>query len=1216
MNRNAKLREILKTRVLLLDGAMGSLIQKVGLTEEDFRGERFANHPCQLKGDNDVLVLTRPDVIQNIHRQYLEAGSDIIETNSFNATTISQADYQMEPAVSDINFAAAKLARSVADEYSTEQKPRFVAGSIGPTNKTASMSPDVNNPGYRAVTFDEMAEAYGQQVSALLDGGVDMFLVETIFDTLNAKAALYAINRELQRRDIQHFPVMVSATIADKSGRTLAGQTMEAFLYSVAHIDLLSVGLNCSFGAHDMMPYLKDLGLKSRFLISAYPNAGLPNQFGEYDETPEKMASQVKDYLDNGLVNIIGGCCGTTPAHIRAMAEMIDCAKVHNPAPFEHRMQLSGLDALTVDKQQCAFYKIGERTNVAGSRKFVRLISEGKYEEALDIARAEVAAGAHIIDVNMDDAMLDAEKEMVTFLNLMAAEPDVARLPVMIDSSKWNVIVAGLKCLQGKAIVNSISLKEGEEKFLDHARMIKQFGAATVVMAFDEKGQADTFERRIEICSRAYKLLTEQVGFEPADIIFDPNVLAIATGIDAHNGYAVDFIRTVKWIKANLPYAKISGGVSNISFSFRGNTPVREAIHAVFLHYAIAEGMDMGIVNPAAMLRYEDLPAELLEKVEDVVLNRRPDATEILVDYAETAKQMAKGAHAEQHDQWRDTEVEKRLQHALAKGITEFLEVDLNEALQKYPLAIDIIEKPLMDGMNYVGELFGAGKMFLPQVVKTARVMKKAVEILQPVIEAQKKQSGKDSTSAGKILIATVKGDVHDIGKNIVGVVLACNNFEVIDLGVMVPCETIVDEAEKNHVDAIGLSGLITPSLDEMITVVKALEAKGLKIPVMIGGATTSAIHTAVKIAPNYSAPVVYVKDASQNAYVASALINHDEAFLKKLREDQEALRRANDKKRPTTLLPIAEARSKRIAIDWKSEALPRPKSIETIVLNDIPLRPLVGLINWRMFLFAWKVAGNFDGVENIVNQEDADKWLASLQYVDEKAREAAKLMVDAHEILERIINEHLTEAHAVIRIMPANTLENDIVAVYADEERSTEVARFHFLRRQMPDENDCCPSLSDFIAPRGHDDFLGMFAATAGVGLKKHTEKLSAEGNDYEAIIMQLIADRLVEALAEWLHYQVRTNYWPYSPDEIFDAEKLLQAKCRGIRPAIGYPATPLHQQKRTLFDLLDVTRNAHIDLTETFGMSPASSVSGFYFANPRARYIVVGETSDDQPA
>ncbi len=1180
---NCELKKLIAQRILVLDGAMGSMIQGYGLTEEDFRGQRFANHPCPLMGDNDVLSLTRPDVIKDIHRQYLEAGADIIETNSFNATTISQADYQMEAHVYDINLAAARNAREVADELSTPEKPRFVAGSMGPTNKTASMSPDVNDPGYRAITFDQLVEAYSTQVRGLLDGGVDVFLVETIFDGLNAKAALYAIEAELKARGISGFPVMVSATVADKSGRILSGQTIDAFLYSVSHIELLTFGLNCSFGAEEMMPYLTEIGRKSPFYVSAYPNAGLPNQFGQYDETPEIMADKVQAFLDAGTVNVIGGCCGTTPAHIAAIVRRLEQHyKKHEPAEPQHLMRLSGIDGEVVDKQIKPFYKIGERTNVAGSRKFLRLINEKKYDEALDIARAEAQAGADVIDVNMDDAMLDAAAEMTTFLNLMAAEPDVARLPVMIDSSKWEVIEAGLKCLQGKAIVNSISLKKGEEEFLREAAIIQSYGAAVVVMAFDEVGQATCFERRTEICARAYKLLTEKLNFEPADIIFDPNVLAIATGLPEHDNYAVDFIKTVEWIKANLPYAKISGGISNLSFSFRGNTHVRESMHSVFLHYAVAKGMDMGIVNPQAMIAYDDIEPDLRDKIEDLVLNRRPDATDIMLSVADQYKTgAAKTAAPAETDAWRSEPVAERLAYALQKGLTDHLEEDLNEALTLYPRALDIIEKPLMNGMNRVGELFGAGKMFLPQVVKTARVMKRAVEILQPIIEQEKRAAGQEGTSAGRVIMATVKGDVHDIGKNIVCVVLACNNFEIIDLGVMVETEKIVQAAIEQKADAIGLSGLITPSLDEMIAVVKALEAKGLKIPVMIGGATTSAVHTAVKIAPNYSGPVIYVKDASQNAYVLNCIFSHDERFLTNLRAEQERLRQENAGAKPAGMTD-AEARQHALKTDWASVSLTAPKVPGINVLTDIPLEPLFPLINWRMFYYAWKV--------------------------DEKSPEAAKLRADAEVYLRRLVDEKLTTAHAVVGLLPANNIGDDTVAVYADETRTAEMARYTFMRQHtISERDDACLSLADYVAPAPHADHLGFFAATSGVGLRERTDKMRAEGDDYSAIMFQLLADRLVEALSEWLHYKVRTEMWGYAPDEKFDASEMLHGHYQGIRPAIGYPISPDHSHKTTLFEMMNVSGRIPMILNETLMMEPASSVCGFYFAHPFCKYFSV---------
>ncbi len=1181
--RYTTLKNILKQRVLLLDGAMGSLIQDYGLSEEDFTGDKFKGLVPQMKGNNETLNITKPEVIRDIHKRYLEAGCDIIETNTFSANRISQADYSLENYAYELNKYGASIAANVAKEYSTADKPRFVAGSMGPTNKTASMSPDVNNPGYRAVTFDDLVQAYSEQVKGLLDGGVDIFLIETCFDTLNIKAALFAINEELKNRGIEKFPIMVSATIADKSGRTLAGQTVEALLYSVSHVDLLTIGLNCSFGARDLKPYLKILGNRSIYGISAHPNAGLPNQFGQYEQTPEMMKEQIQEYLDEGLVNIIGGCCGTTPEHCKAMSEILSTAKIHQPAENLHEMRLSGLDPMIISKDRKAFYNVGERCNVAGSRKFLRLINEKKYEEAIEIAKKEVEEGADVIDINMDDAMLDAKHEMVTFINLLKAEPDVAIRPVMIDSSKWDVIEAGLKCLQDKAIVNSISLKEGEEKFLAHARTIKEYGAATVVMAFDEKGQADTFDRRIEICSRAYKLLTEKVNFNPEDIIFDPNVLAIATGISAHDNYAVDFIKTVTWIKANLPYAKISGGISNLSFSFRGNNPVREAMHSVFLHYAVAEGMDMGIVNPAAMIKYEDIEPELRQKVEDVVLNKYEGAFEKLVDYAEIAKANAQGKKVVKDEEWRHLSVEERLQYALKKGTTEFLQADIQEALQKYPLAIDIIEKPLMDGMNMVGELFGQGKMFLPQVVKTARVMKDAVEFLKPTIEEQKQKSGKSGTSAGKIIMATVKGDVHDIGKNIVCVVMACNNFDVVDLGVMVPTEKIVEEAINQKADAIGLSGLITPSLDEMINVVKALDAKGLTIPVMIGGATTSEIHTAVKIAPNYKGPVVYVKDASQNAYVATAVINKNQEFLDNLKKHQQELRDQNSGTKPQKL---SEEEALKLApkFDYNNISIVKPNNLDKIVLNDIDLNLLIPYINWRMYLIAWKINGD----------------------APDKKEEAERILQEGKEFLREIIDNKLTTAHAILQIFRANSNGN-FVDIYCDEQRKNKIERFNFLRQQQPDTDGHCTSLADYIAPQGYEDYMGMFACTTGVGLKVHTDKLISEGNDYKAIAIKLLADRLVEALAEYLHKEVRTKYWGYSPDENLTPDELIKGHYKGIRPAIGYPATPLHEQKKQVFDLLEVTKNTHIDLTETMGMSPAASVCGFYFANPNTRYIIV---------
>ncbi len=1209
------LRPLLADRVLLLDGAMGSLIQKAGLGEADFRGALFADHPCPLAGDNDVLSLTRPDVIADIHRQYLEAGADIIETNTFNATSISQADYHMEARVYDINVAAARLAKAEALRLSTEAKPRFAAGSMGPTSKTASMSPDVNDPGFRAVTFDQLAEAYAEQARGLLDGGVDALLVETVFDGLNAKAALFAIEGELGRRGLERFPVMVSATVADKSGRILSGQTVDAFLASVAHADLLSFGLNCSFGARDMMPYLTEVGRRSPFFVSAYPNAGLPNQFGEYDESPEVMASRVQEFLDRGLVNIVGGCCGTTPAHIAAMAKRLGTGRAHRPAAAGHRMLLAGIDAEEVSREVKPFYKVGERANVAGSRKFLRLISEKKYDEALGIVRQEVEAGADIIDVNMDDGMLDARHEMVTFLNLLASEPDVARLPVMIDSSKWEVIEAGLKSLQGKAVVNSISLKHGEEEFLRQAAAIKGYGAAVVVMAFDERGQASTFGRRTEICARAYRLLTERVGFEPADIIFDPNVLAIATGLPEHDDYAVDFIRTVGWIKANLPHAKVSGGVSNLSFSFRGNSHVRESIHSVFLHHAVAQGMDMGIVNPGSMIAYSDIEPELRDKVEDLVLNRRPDATDVMLAAAEQFKASKTPARADA-DEWRRAPVGERLQHALQKGVADFLEQDLAEALPLFPRALDIIERPLMDGMNRVGELFGQGKMFLPQVVKTARVMKRAVEILRPRIEEEKRAAGQEGTSAGRVVMATVKGDVHDIGKNIVCVVLACNNFDVVDLGVMVDTERIVDAVVSERADAVGLSGLITPSLDEMIAVVRALEARGVRVPVMIGGATTSAVHTAVKIAPCYSGPVVYVKDASQNAYILSSLLSGDKEFLARVRAEQERLRRENAAPRAARLT-AEEARSLAPRTDWGAVPMPRPAAGGVTEFRQIDLRALEPLINWRMFFAAWKVGGKFAGAARAMDDGERREWLAGFG-PDERdaAREALRLADDGRAHLERLADGGMTEACAVVGIFPANHTGGDVVTLFADESRAEAACRFQFPRQLAPNGAGETLSLADYVAPTGYADHLGLFAATSGAGLRERTDRLRAAGDDYSAIMYQLLADRLAEALSEWLHYQVRTRLWGFAPGEPFEPKEILAGHYQGIRPAIGYPISPDHTHKRLLFDLLDVERRIPMRLNEQLMMEPASSVCGFYFAHPFARYFSAGRDGEARPA
>jgi len=1199
MNK-ANIFEELKKRVLVLDGAMGTMIQNYKLTEEDFRGERFKNHPVELKGNNDLLSITRPDIIKAIHEEYLKAGADIIETNTFNGTSISLADYEMEDLAYEINFQSAKIAKEAADKFTAENpgKPRYVAGSMGPTNKTASMSPDVNDPGYRAVSYDDLVEAYSVQVNGLLDGGADILMVETIFDTLNAKAALFAIDQILEERSLHDFPVMVSGTITDKSGRTLSGQTLEAFLNSVSHIKLLSIGLNCAFGAHDLLPYVEELAEKAPFYISAHPNAGLPNELGEYDESPEKMSLQIKDYLDNQFVNIIGGCCGTTPAHIKEIAKLAAHAHTHPVKPQEHKTGLSGLEALSIDTQN-NFINIGERTNVAGSRKFARLIREEKYEEALSVARQQVENGAQVIDVNMDDAMLDAEKEMVKFLHLLMSEPDIAKVPVMIDSSKWSVIEAGLKCLQGKAIVNSISLKEGEEAFIEHAKKIKRYGAATVVMAFDEQGQASTYERRIEICKRSYDILTQKVGFPPEDIIFDPNILTIATGMEEHNNYAVDFINTVKWIKENLPYAKVSGGVSNLSFSFRGNNVVREAMHSAFLYHAIKAGMDMGIVNAGMLQIYDEIPKELLERVEDVILNRRPDATERLIEYAATIQQEGKTQKVQ--DDWRNKPVDERLKHALIKGITEYIEEDVEEARQNYKMALEVIEGPLMDGMNVVGDLFGSGKMFLPQVVKSARVMKKAVAVLLPYIEQEKLASA--SSSAGKVLLATVKGDVHDIGKNIVGVVMQCNNFEVIDLGVMVPTEKIIEVAEKENVDLVGLSGLITPSLEEMVHVAKEMKRKGLNIPLLIGGATTSKLHTAVKIAPNYNQPVVHVIDASRSVGVSAQLISKEakQSFVDEIYEEYAKIRQKHEDK-TAKLVRFEYAKEHKFKIDWNEKDIYRPQFTGTKVFENYPLEEIAKFIDWTFFFHAWDIKG---------------KYPAIFEH-PEKGKEAKKLYNDGKAMLQRIIDKKMLQANAVVGFYPANSI-GESIELYSDETHNKPMTVFHHLRQQnekyLNNKKDYFLSLADFVAPKesGLQDYLGGFAVTAGIGIEKWIKQFEDDNDDYSAIMLKVLADRLAEAFAELMHYRVRTEFWGYAGEQL-NHDNLRKEKYQGIRPAIGYPACPEHSEKQVLFDLLQATEKTGISLTESFAMYPAASVSGFYFAHPQSKYFNVGKIGKDQ--
>ncbi len=1192
------IRKELESRVLVMDGAMGTLLQGYKLTEQQFRGELFERSTYDQKGNNDILSLTCPEIISEIHNSYLEAGADIILTNTFNANTISQADYNAVDLVYAMNKASAKLAREAADKYTAlnPEKPRYACGTLGPTNKTLSLSPDVNDPGYRAVTFDEVKAAYRQQVEALIDGGVELLLIETIFDTLNAKAAIYAVEEALEARQIR-LPLMVSGTITDASGRTLSGQTPEAFLNSVSHVDLLSIGLNCSLGASDLRPYVKELSQKAPFPVSVHPNAGLPNQFGEYDETPEVMSGFIKDYLDNRFVNIIGGCCGTTPEHIREFAKLAEQAVPHVVHARDRNTRLSGLEPVKITPES-NFLNIGERCNVSGSRKFARLIREQKYEEALVIARQQVEDGAQVIDVNMDDAMLDAEKEMVTFLNLMMAEPDIAKLPVMIDSSKWNVIEAGLKCLQGKAIVNSISLKEGEEAFIEQARIVRRFGAAVVVMAFDEKGQADNLERRVEICKRAYEILTETVKFPPEDIIFDPNVLTVGTGLEEHNNYVVDFIESLKWIKKNLPYAKTSGGISNVSFAFRGNDVVREAMHSVFLYHSIRAGLDMGIVNPGMLQIYDEIPEELLERTEDLLLNRRADATDRLLDFARHVKQEDK-TEVEQYE-WRSHPLEKRLEYALVKGIPDFVDEDMAEALEKYQPALNIIEGPLMDGMNVVGELFGSGKMFLPQVIKSARVMKKAVAYLLPYIEAEKAKH-KEASRQKRVLMATVKGDVHDIGKNIVGVVLGCNNYEIIDLGVMVPTEKILDTALKEEVDIIGVSGLITPSLEIMADIAREMERRKMIVPLLIGGATTSKIHTAVKIEPEYSHPVVHVKDASLAVNVVSNLIAKNEDYIQLVREDYEEIRQFQSQRKPKEYLRLEEARSNRPQTDWNTSPVYKPNFTGVKYLLDYPLEELRKYIDWTFFFIAWEMKGTYPRILS-----------------DEKQGKAAtKLYEDANALLDEIIAKKMVVANAAIGIWSANAAGDDII-LYADETRKAEIGRFYHLRQQeKKKEGFANLCLSDFVAPAesGRTDYCGGFATTAGIGIEPWLEKFRKDHNDYKAIMLEALADRLSEAFAELLHMRVRKEFWGYAPGENLSHDEILKAKYQGIRPALGYPACPEHSEKENLFNLLRA-ENVGITLTEHFAMYPNASVSGQYFAHPDSRYFSLEKVGLDQVA
>ena len=1196
---------LLSERLLILDGAMGTMIQRRKLQEADFRGDRFAAHPRDLKGNSDVLVLTQPDVIGAIHREYLAAGADIIETNSFNAQAISQADYDLESCAYEINVEAARIARAAADEYTalTPHQPRFVAGSIGPANRTLSISPQVSDPAFRAITFDQLKDAYVTQVRGLVDGGSDLLLVETIFDTLNAKAALVAIDEVAEATGVR-LPLMISVTITDRSGRTLSGQTLEAFYISIEHGRPWCVGLNCALGAREMRPHLAELARLTEAWVSVYPNAGLPNAFGEYDELPPETAALLREFAESGLVNVIGGCCGTTPDHIRATVKAVAGITPRLRPGAEARSpftRLSGLEPLVI-RPDSNFQMIGERTNVTGSRRFARLVKDGNFTEAASVALEQVRGGANIIDVNMDEALLESERAMTTFLNYIATEPEIARVPVMIDSSKWSVIEAGLKCVQGKAVVNSISLKEGEADFLHKAALVRRYGAAAVVMAFDERGQADTTARKVEICERAYRLLTERAGFSPSDIIFDPNVLAVATGLEEHHDYARNFIEATREIKARCPGVKVSGGISNLSFSFRGNDIVREAMHAAFLYHAIRAGLDMGIVNAGQLVVYEDIPADLLTHVEDVLFNRRPDATERLVAFAGQVK--GEGKKREVDLSWREKPVGERLAYALVHGVVDFIETDAEEARQALPRPLDVIEGPLMDGMKIVGDLFGAGKMFLPQVVKSARAMKRAVAYLEPYMEAEKAEvvrmggaAGRDNN--GRVLLATVKGDVHDIGKNIVGVVLGCNNYEVVDLGVMTALDRILAEATARHADIIGLSGLITPSLDEMVLVAQEMERRGLTTPLLIGGATTSRQHTAVKIAPEYSGATVHVLDASRVVDVVSSLMSDRlrDAFVAGVRADQEDLREKHGGRREKPLLSIAAARANALVTDWDTLEIAVPWFVGRRVVEPA-IEDLVPYIDWTFFFSAWELKGRFPAIL------DDPKYGAAARDLYEHARV----------VLDRIIREKRIAARGVYGFWPANSVGDDIV-VYTDDARQRVLARFPMLRQQEPIA-DGRPnrSLADFVAPKASmaPDYLGAFAVTAGIGVEGLVKEYEAAHDDYHAIIVKAIADRLAEAFAEYLHAQARTD-WGYGKGETLSSEDLIKEKYRGIRPAFGYPACPDHSQKRALFDLIDAPA-VGITLTETCAMAPAASVSGLYFSHPQAKYFNIGRIGRDQ--
>ena len=1206
------IRKELEKRILIIDGAMGTMIQRYTLTEEDFRGERFADHCCDVKGNNDLLNLTRPDIIKAIHTEYLTAGADIIETNTFSTQRISMADYKMEELSYELSYEGARIAKEAATEFMLQHPERrcFVAGAIGPTNRTLSLSPDVNDPGFRAISYETLYDAYYEQIRGLVDGGSDVLLIETIFDTLNAKVAIAAIKayEEIVGKKLE---IMISGTITDASGRTLSGQTAEAFLNSVAHANPLSIGFNCALGAKEMRPHIEELSAKAACYVSAYPNAGLPNEFGAYDELPHQTAHLVDDFITSGFVNIVGGCCGTTPEHISCIAKnaaKVLPRKIPTITPY---LRLSGLEPVTITPESI-FVNVGERTNITGSPKFSKLILSGDFEAALTVARQQVEGGAQIIDVNMDEGMIDSEAAMTKFLNLIGSEPDISKLPIMVDSSKWTVIEAGLKCLQGKGIVNSISLKEGEENFKEIAKKIMRYGAAVVVMAFDEKGQADNYERRIEICKRSYDILVNEVGFLPQDIIFDPNILTVATGLEEHNNYAVDFINATRWIKQNLPYAKVSGGVSNISFSFRGNNTVREAMHSAFLYHAIQAGLDMGIVNAGMLEVYQEIAPELLERVEDVLLNRRDDATERLVEFAETVKN--KGKVIIKDEAWRQGTVEDRLSHSLVKGIIEFLDDDVEEARQKYPKPIHVIEGPLMDGMNIVGDLFGSGKMFLPQVVKSARVMKKAVAYLLPFIEEEKlaNPDASQSSSAGRVLLATVKGDVHDIGKNIVGVVLACNNFEIIDMGVMVPAQEIIKKAKEINADIIGLSGLITPSLDEMVHFAKEMEREGFSIPLIIGGATTSRIHAAVKVAPHYSGPVIHVLDASRSVSVCSTLMNGElkQDYVAQIRGEYDKAREAHLNKRSDKRFKnLEEARANKYQIDLAHVA-PAPSFTGTKVIEDFPLDELVPYIDWTPFFHTWELRGSYPRIFEDKNVGD----------------EAKKLFDDAQVLLNRIVEEKLLKAKAVFGFWPAQAIDDDIeLSVKSAELKITpelkagnsELVTIHTLRQQAEKvEGQPYYALSDFIAPKGSgvEDYFGGFALTTGIGCDELVAEYEKNFDDYNSIMVKALADRLAEAFAEKLHELVRKNYWGYAKEEQFSTADLIKEEYVGIRPAPGYPACPEHTEKGTLFALLEAEKKIGLRITESYAMYPTAAVSGFYFSHPESRYFGVGKITKEQ--